>query len=201
MNKLNTQQLRDLYGLASERAKVKVLTELDVHAKAFIHKSPFIVMSTIGKFGAMDASPRGGKAGFIKYTEKGDLIIPDAKGNNRLDSLINIAESGNIATLFFIPGVDELLRINGSAYITTDKEVLDLFPTEKKPIKSAIIIEPKEIFLHCAKALMRSKIWSVEAQIKRSSFPTMGEMLKDQLNAPEPAESQEAMLNRYQKDL
>jgi PPOX class probable FMN-dependent enzyme len=201
MKKLNTQQLRDLYGLPSKRAKVKVLTELDDHAKAFINHSPFVVISTISGTGEMDASPRGGQAGFIKFTESGDIIIPDAKGNNRIDSLINIAESGNIACLFFIPGIDELLRINGTAYITAEKEIFELFSPEKKPLKTAIIIEPIEIFLHCAKALMRSKLWSAEAQIERSSFPTMGEMLKDQLNAPEPAESQKAMLKRYQKDL
>ncbi|NOQ74219.1 MAG: pyridoxamine 5'-phosphate oxidase family protein [Crocinitomix sp.] len=201
MDKLTPQQLRELYGNPSGRAKDKVLTQLDKHAKAFINQSPFVVLSTIDANGAMDASPRGGQAGFVKFTEDGNIIIPDAKGNNRIDSLINIAETGQIATLFFIPGVDELLRINGNAFITSDATVLDLFSTEKIPLKTAIILEPKEIFLHCAKALMRSKFWSVEAQLERSNLPTMGEMLKDHLNSKEPAESQDAMVNRYQKDL
>ncbi|MFT5819334.1 MAG: PPOX class probable FMN-dependent enzyme [Crocinitomix sp.] len=201
MNKLTAEQLRELYGNPSGRAKDKVLTQLDSHSKAFINKSPFVVLSTINSSGAMDASPRGGQPGFVKFSAEGNVILPDAKGNNRIDSLINIAESGQIATLFFIPGVDELLRINGNAFITADAKVLDLFSTEKKQMKTAIIIEPKEIFLHCAKALMRSKIWSLDAQIERSTFPTIGEMLKDQLNSNDPAESQESMLKRYQKDL
>lgn len=201
MNSLTSEHLRELYGVPSVRAKNKVLSELDQHAKAFIEKSPFMVLSTINLNGEMDASPRGGQPGFVKFLESGELIIPDAKGNNRIDSLVNIADSGKVATLFFIPGVDELLRINGEAFITSDTNILNQFTTEKKPLKTAIIIEPKEIFLHCAKALMRSNLWSVDTQIERSDFPTMGEMLKDHLNAEEPAESQVDMLNRYQKDL
>jgi PPOX class probable FMN-dependent enzyme len=201
MNKLSTDQLRKLYGQPKERAKIKVLDELDHHAKAFIEKSPFVVLSTINLKNEMDASPRGGKPGFVKVLKSGELVIPDAKGNNRIDSLVNIADSGMIATLFFIPGVDELLRVNGKAFITTDTDAMAMFEDEKIPIKTCLIIEPKEVFLHCAKALMRSKLWSIDAQIERSTFPTMGEMLKDQLKSTDAAESQEEMVERYKKDL
>lgn len=201
MNKLDSKQLRELYGQPSERAKNKVLTTIDKHVRVFIEKSPFIVLSTVNSNGQMDASPRGGNSGFVKIMKDGNIVIPDAKGNNRIDSLTNIADTGQIATLFFIPGVDELLRINGSAFITNDTNTLELFTDEKNKVKTAIIIEPEEIFLHCAKALMRSKLWSIDNQLKRSDFPTMGEMLKDQLNSNAPAESQIDMVNRYQKDL
>lgn len=195
----NEDQLRELYGFPSGRAKHKTLTKLDKHAISFIEKSPFMMLGTTNKAGQMDASPRGGKPGFIEVLNESELIIPDAKGNNRIDSLVNIVEHGRVASLFLLPGVDETLRINGSAYITIDPTLISRFADER--IKSCIIIEIEEVFLHCAKALMRSKLWDIEAQIKRSDFPTMGQMLKDQLNSQEDPESLADMVKRYQKDL
>ena len=129
------------------------------------------------------------------------IIIPDAKGNNRVDSLSNIIENGKVGLLFLIPGIDETLRINGSAYLSTDKNYLDLFTSEKNTPKSAIVITIEELFLHCAKAFMRSKLWDVSAQINRNEFPTMGQMLKDQLGSDGTPESRDAMVARYKKDL
>ena len=103
--------------------------------------------------------------------------------------------------LFLIPGVDETLRINGRAYISTDVKLLDLFSTESNSPKSCIVISIEEVFLHCAKALMRSNLWNENSKINRSDFPTIGQMLKDQLGASGEIESQEAMLKRYKKDL
>jgi len=195
------QQLRELYDQPSGRAKNKVLHSLEEHAINFINKSPFLVMSTIAKNGAMDASPRGGVPGFVNVLDNKTLIIPDSKGNNRLDSLSNIIETGTVGLLFLIPGVDETLRINGKAYISTDKKYLVAFNNEKNIPKACVIITIDELFLHCAKALMRSKLWRIESQIKRSELPTMGQMLKDQLGEMKPAETQEQMVQRYTKDL
>ena len=103
--------------------------------------------------------------------------------------------------LFLIPGVDETLRLNGKAYITTDADYLDRFASESIRPKSCIVIKVEEVFLHCAKALMRSKLWMEDYRINRKDFPTMGQMLKDQLGSQEPAESHEDMVKRYQKDL
>jgi len=197
----NLDQLRKLYGFPSGRAKDKVFPSLDKHAISFIEKSPFVVISTSNKEGRLDASPRGGSPGFIKVINQNKIVIPDAKGNNRVDSISNIVETGTIGILFLLPGVDETLRVNGNAYISTDSRYLELFDSEKNPPKVCVVISVKEMFLHCAKALMRSKLWHEDSKIDRNDFPTMGEMLKDQLNASEPAESHNDMVKRYQKDL
>jgi len=123
----NQEQLRELYGYPKGRAKDKVLPKLEKHAINFIGTSPFLVMSTSSADGKQDASPRGGRAGFVKVLNDNTLIFPDAKGNNRVDSISNIIETGNVGLLFLIPGVNETLRINGSAYLSTDKLHLKLF--------------------------------------------------------------------------
>lgn len=197
----NATQLRKLYGLPSERASKKQLSALDKHAVNFIEKSPFLILSTCNQHGKIDASPRGGKPGFVKMLNPQEIIIPDAKGNKLLDSLTNIVESGRVGTLFLIPGMDETLRVNGSAYISTDTALLEMFPNEKNPPKTCIVILIEEVFIHCAKALMRSKLWNVESQIDRSTFPTIGQILKDQLGTNEEPESQEAMVKRYKNNL
>lgn len=197
----NQEELRTLYGWPKGRAKIKVLKQLEKHAKNFISHSPFFVMSTYDENGNTDASPRGGQAGFVKILNDSTLLIPDAKGNNRVDSLVNIVETGNVGCLFLIPGIDETLRINGSAIISTKPAYLNLFSEEKNPPKSCIEITIHEVFLHCAKALMRSELWNPERHVKRPGFPTMGRMLNEQLNTSNPEETQEEMVKRYSKDL
>ena len=194
-------QLRELYGFASGRASKKSLLSLEEHAKNFIAKSPFVVLATISTTGKMDNSPRGGKPGFVQVLDDNHIVIPDSKGNNRLDSLVNIIENGRVGLFFMLPGIDETLRINGSAEIRTDRELLDRFTDEQNPPKTCVVIEVEEMFLHCAKALMRSKLWSKDIQLARENFPTMGRMLKDQLQGPEDVESHTDMVERYQKDL
>lgn len=149
----------------------------------------------------MDASRRGSVSGFVKVIDSKTLFIPDVKGNNRVDSISNIIETGQIGILFLIPGVDETLRINGSAYLSTDKGYLKLFTEEQNPPIACVVVSVEESFLHCAKAFMRSKLWDVSSQIDRDSFPTMGQMLKDQLGSMESPESREAMIERYKPDL
>ena len=201
MKVISESQLRELYGFPSGRAAKKSLLSLDPHAKNFIAKSPFIVMATINAKGKMDNSPRGGKPGFVQVLDDNHIIIPDSKGNNRLDSLVNIVENGRVGLFFLLPGVDETLRINGSAEIRTDQPLLDKYSDEQNLPKSILVIEVEEMFLHCAKALMRSKLWSPDAKIARDEFPTMGRMLKDQLHGPEDVESHADMVERYRKDL
>lgn len=197
----NQEQLRELYGWPRGRAKIKVLQSLEKHAINFIEQSPFFVMSTYDSNGRTDASPRGGKPGFVKILDDNTLLVPDSKGNNRVDSLINIVETGNIGCLFLIPGIDETLRINGTAFITNDQKYIDLFPEEKNIPKSCIKIEISEVFLHCAKALMRSKLWKDTNRVNRDDFPTMGRMLNEQLGTNNPEETQEEMVERYKPDL
>lgn len=194
-------QLREHYGFASGRAKDKQFDFLDKHAINFIEHSPFLIVSTFNIEGRTDSSPKGGLPGFVKVGNKTQLIIPDAKGNNRLDGLMNIIETGQVGLLFLIPGIDETLRVNGTAYISTDDSFISLYNEEKNPPKSCVIVEVEEMFLHCAKAFMRSKLWDVSSQINRAEFPTMGQMLKDQLESDGKTETREEMVKRYQKDL
>lgn len=197
----DSDQLRALYGFPSGRAKDKVLFKLEKHSINFIKHAPFLVLSSVSKQGSLDASPRGGRPGFVKVLNETQIVIPDAKGNNRIDSLINIVETGEIGLLFLIPGVDETLRINGKAYVSTSENMLALFSSESNLPKTCIVITVEEAFLHCAKAFMRSKLWDSSSQIKRDDFPTMGEMLKDQLGVKGTPETSEAMVKRYLKDL
>jgi PPOX class probable FMN-dependent enzyme len=197
----NTDQLESLYDVARGRAKDKVLPALEQHSLRFIEKSPFLILSTFNKAGQVDASPRGGESGFVKVLNNQSIIIPDAKGNNRLDSLRNIINTGKAGLLFLIPGMNETLRINGSAYLTTDEDILNRFQDLNHPPQTCLVIEIEEVFLHCAKALMRSKLWSEEAKIERKEMPSMGQMLKDQLNGNEEPETQEAMEARYKESL
>mgnify|MGYP000164345387 CR=1 FL=1 len=195
------EQLRDIYGHAKGRAKDKQLSALEKHSINFIEHSPFLTISTYSNSGAVDCSPRGGATGFVKILNEKTILLPEAKGNNRLDSLCNIIETGKIGCLFLIPGVDETLRINGTARISTSIDYLSLFSDERNPPKACIELTITEVFLHCAKALMRSKLWSEDSQISRSDFPTMGTMINEQLCLSGEVEKHEDMVKRYQKDL
>ena len=197
----NADELLALYGWPKGRAKDKVLHQLEKHARHFISCSPFLVLSSFDRNGSVDASPRGGKPGFVKIIDDRNLLIPDAKGNNRVDSLVNIIETGSIGCLFLIPGIDETLRINGNAIITADPAILNMFSEEQHPPKTCITMTIQEVFLHCAKALMRSALWKDTYRIERPGFPTIGKMLSDQLGEKTPLESQEEMVERYKKDL
>lgn len=198
---MSQEELRKLYNQPNERAVKKNLDSLDIHATNFIQLSPFVVISTCNEQMRMDTSPRGGKPGFVKIVDNNTILIPDYKGNNRLDSLNNIVATGRIGMLFLIPGVDETLRVNGAAHITTDQSLLTKFEEENNLPKCCISVSIEEVFLHCAKALMRSELWEERSKIDRKSLPTLGQMLKDQIGSNEPAESQEAMIARYKNDL
>ena len=196
-----TSQLRELYDLPSDRARAKQLDALEQHSIRFIETSPFVVVASVSADGAIDASPRGGSPGFVHVVSDTSLLIPDAKGNNRVDTLTNVVETGAIGCLFLIPGVDETLRVNGRARVSTFAEHLARIAAEKNPPASCIEVTITEVFLHCAKAFMRSELWAPESRVERSALPTMGEMLKDQLGLDTPAESPEAMKRRYEPDL
>ncbi|MCC5811608.1 MAG: pyridoxamine 5'-phosphate oxidase family protein [Ectothiorhodospiraceae bacterium] len=192
--------LRQLYKAPSERALRKQLDHLDRHCRRFIELSPFVVLAS-GNSQSLDASPRGGQPGFVRIIDDHTLWIPDSPGNNRLDSLSNILETGKVGLLFMVPGVDETLRVNGRAHLTADADKTMQFADEKRTPRSIIVVTVQEAYLHCAKALMRSGLWSGEYRQERSVLPSMGEMLKDQTGSAAPPESQQEMLARYQQDL
>ena len=201
MNIESVEALRNLYPPAKERAVKKQLTRLDRHCRQFISLSPFVMLSSSNAAWTMDASPRGGAPGFVKAPDEHTLLIPDAPGNNRLDTLENIVATRQLGLLFLIPGVDETLRVNGAAALTTDDATLKFFSEERRPPKLVIRVSVKEAYLHCAKALMRSSLWDAERQIARAALPTMGQMLKDQIGGDASLETQDEMLRRYRLDL
>lgn len=194
------EQLRTLYPQPRERSLKKQLSSLDPHCKRFIELSPFLVIAT-GSQAGFDASPRGGEPGFVKVMDHETLWLPDSPGNNRLDSLENIVETGRVGLVFFVPGVDETLRINGAAQLTVDGAILQTFASAKRVPKVVIQIRVEEAYLHCAKALMRSKLWDAESRNDRSVLPTMGKMMFDHTGLGGTAESQQEMIARYQNDL
>lgn len=199
-----TQQLRSMYLPAKERAVKKQMSRLDQHCRNFLALARFAVLSTADAEGNMDASPRGGEAGFIKVIDDNTVIIPDWTGNNRLDTFSNILDSGRIGAIFLVPGVDEALRINGAASLRNDEAFTSLCEVNGRFPKLVVHIAVKEAYLHCAKAIMRAELWAPEAKVERTVLPTMNEMLREQIgegNMSEPAEPQEVMWARHATEL
>ena len=194
--------LRTLFAAPRERSVKKELPQLDAHCTRFIELSPLAVVSSVGLGGALDASPRGGQPGFVKVLDQHTLLIPDSPGNNRLDTLENIVQTGQIGLLFLVPGVDETLRVNGTALLSTDAADIAACLDAKRTPKVVIRVTVQAAYLHCAKALMRSALWDASRHIDRAAvMPSMGEMLKDQIGGDIPVETQAQMLVRYAQDL
>ncbi len=193
-------ELRSLFRAPAERAVRKQLDRLDVHCRRFIELAPFVVLAT-GNGENFDASPRGGAPGFVRIVDESTLWIPDSPGNNRLDSLANIIATARVGLLFLIPGVDETLRVNGSARLSVEVAKLGQLSDGKRTPAVLVEVIVEEAYLHCAKALMRSNLWSESARQDRGVLPTIGQMIADQVGETAPPETQEEMLARYAKDL
>lgn len=173
------EELRDCYPQPLERSLRKSLTKLDAHMRRFISLSPFLCLGTSGEGGG-DVTPRGDSPGFVHVLDDQTLLIPDWQGNNRLDSLTNVVANPNVGLLFLIPGVNETLRVNGVAEISMEPLLLERWTVNGKHPRSAMRVTVREAYLHCAKALMRSKLWSEDYRIERAELPTYAQMLKDQ---------------------
>jgi PPOX class probable FMN-dependent enzyme len=193
--------LRDTYGHATGRAVTKQIDKLEKHSRRFIELSPFLVMATSRTDGLADASPKGDHPGFVQVLDDRTIAIPDRPGNNRLDSMENILANPAVGLIFFIPGVNETLRINGVAEIRDDAALLARFEVNGKLPKTVYVVTVREAYLHCAKALMRSKLWSPDAQAAERPIPTIGQMIKDQGGDDDPVEDQAEMERRYSKVL
>lgn len=193
-------QLRALYATPRERSLRKVMPALDIHCRSLIALSPLVMVGSFGADGRADVTPRGDAPGFVEVVDGATLLIPDRPGNNRLDTLTNLLANPAIGLLFLVPGVDETLRVNGTAEIRDDAELLARFEVEGKRPVTVLKVDVQEAYLHCAKAFMRSRAWDPAAHVPRSSLPSMGEMLRDQLNLA-TAETQAEMLVRYRETL
>ena len=157
--------LRSIYGDPAVASIDKQLDELDFHSRTFIENSPFMVLGTVG-----DVSPKGDHPGFVKVLNGKTLGIPDRKGNNRLDSLKNVIVDSRVALIFFIPGINEPLRVNGHGKISTDPKILKIMHANGTLPLSALIVHVEEAYLHCAKAILRSKLWNRESQYDRENL-------------------------------
>jgi len=198
---LEASDLAAIYAKPTPRVIAKARPEIDVHARNFIAMSPFCVLATSGSDGSVDASPRGGNPGFVHVEGPNRLLMPDRSGNNRIDSFKNIVEgSGFVQLIFFVPGIDETLRVGGKGGLTTDPDLLASMVEFGKAPRVVLGIDVKEAYFHCGKALMRSRLWSQDYQVKRSEFPSIAEVIHDQTTLGEP-ESQAVVEARYKTQL
>ncbi len=168
--------LERLYGEPVSAAIVKEIDYISDDYRMFIDKAPFIVMATVGPEG-LDCSPRGDPAGFVKVVDRKTVLIPDRRGNNRVDALRNIVRDSRVALLFMIPGIGNTLRINGRAEIRDDADLLAEFAMEGKLPRTVLSVTADSVYFQCPKAFVRSRLWSPEAQVPRSELPSAGDML------------------------
>ena len=175
----SAKALGEIYGEPLERTRRKQISHLDEHCRRLIALSPFALLATAGADGRCDVTPRGGPAGFCRVLEDGRLAIPDVKGNRRLDSLRNIVENPHAGLLFMVPGMRETLRVNGAAELTTRPDVVALASDPGKPAILAVLVRPDEVFLHCAKALIRSALWEAGTWPDADELPSAAEILRD----------------------
>lgn len=192
--------LASIYPTPSERVLAKARPALDAHSKKFIAMSPFCVLATSGADGSVDASPRGGTPGFVHIAGDNSLLMPDRSGNNRIDSLRNIVEgTGLLQMIFFVPGIDETLRVGGRGVVTSDPALMETMIEFGKQPRAVLSIDVSEAYFHCGKALMRSKLWTGE-RVERKVMPSIGEVIHDQTGLGE-RESQDVIYERYKTQL
>ena len=172
--------LRGLFPAQTALAIHKCQNVLDQHAQAFIQRSPFLCLGTQDADGRADVSPRGDPPGFVRVLDTKTLAIPDRPGNNRLDSLANIIANPTVGLLFIIPGFDDTLRVNGQASLVTDPELLNSMIVNDRVPKLAIVVRVGEVFMHCAKAFRRSRLWSPEHFQDRREMPSLSKIILDQ---------------------
>ena len=181
-------ELRRTYREPAPRAQQKVLDHIDRHARDFIALSPFCVVSSLGADGRQDTSPRGDPPGFVAVLDERTLLIPDRPGNNQVDSLQNVLAHPEVGLLFLVPGMNETLRVSGTAAIVTDEALLAPLTVGRKAPLSGLRVTVEEAFLHCGRSLIRSRLWDPEAQIDRSCYPSYGQVLADQIRGADAAE-------------
>jgi PPOX class probable FMN-dependent enzyme len=197
----NPERLRELYGAPSERSLKKQLTRFDKHSRAFIARSPFLVIASSDPSGRCDASPKGDAPGFVQVVDDETLLIPDRLGNNRVDTIGNLLARPGVGLIFFVPGINETLRVNGRASITTDAALLEPLAVNGKVPRSGILIAAEEIYFHCGKALIRSDLWNPEKQLRRSEFPSLGRILADQIGGISVEEAERQTAESYKTRL
>jgi PPOX class probable FMN-dependent enzyme len=179
--RLSFEEVRARLGEPEAMIRAKVRDRVDRHFHRFIAHSPFVAMATSDATGLPDCSPRGDYPGFVKVLDERTLAVPDRPGNKVADSFRNLAENDGIGLMFVVPGVREVLRINGRAYPTDEPEVLARMRTEGRPARLALVVEVEEAFFHCGRALIRSRLWDPASQALARELPSVGEVAADQM--------------------
>ena len=172
--------LRGLYQPPTELAILKQLDRLDGHCRNFIARSPFCVIGSTRSGRGTDVSPRGDAPGFAQVLDDGTIVIPDRPGNNRLDTMSNILTEAEVGLLFFIPGIDETLRVNGTARLSRQSELLAAAAVGGREPRLVIVVTVREAFLHCGKALKRARLWEEDYRVDKKSLPSLGRMIVEQ---------------------
>ena len=193
--------IRAHYGEPSDRARAKQLVRLDGHARAFIALSPFLVVASSDAAGRGDATPRGDAPGFVAVLDDVTLLIPDRPGNRRADTMLNVTENPQLGLLFLVPGIDETLRVNGRARFTTDADLLAPLSVQGRPPVAGLIVTVEEVYFHCGKALMRSRLWDPDTRVERASFPSLGRILAEQIAGTDVRESERFIEESYRTRL
>jgi len=172
------QALQALYGEPGQASLAKEVDHIHPHYRAFIEAAPFAVLATSGP-GGLDASPRGDPAGFVAVHDERTLVLPDRRGNNRIDSLRNVLADPRVALLFLVPGIGETLRVNGRAEVRIDPDLLERYAVDGKPPRSVLVVRVETVFFQCSRAIVRSGLWDPARQIPRERLPSTGRMLAD----------------------
>jgi PPOX class probable FMN-dependent enzyme len=175
------EQLESIYGRPGETSLVKEVGRMTQAYRALIEASPFAVLATSGPEG-LDCSPRGDRPGFVRIHDEHTLLIPDRRGNNRVDSLRNIVRDPRVAVLFLIPGSGTTLRVNGRAHLVDDADVLASFAIDGKSPRSVIVIAIDSIYFQCARAIVRSELWNPARHVDERTLPTAGQILAEMSN-------------------
>jgi PPOX class probable FMN-dependent enzyme len=175
------EALRAVIGHPEGLAVAKAIHRLDRHCRRFIELSPFLCLGSADGAGKADVSPRGDRPGFVRVLDDRTLLIPERPGNARIDTLSNILENPNVALIFLIPGFEDTLRVNGTAEVTVDKDLLAPSTVDGRAPKAGILVTVDEAFLHCAKAFRRAKLWSAEAQVDRKEMPSLARIIMEQV--------------------
>ena len=158
----------------------KELKALDGHCRSFIGKSPFVLIGSSDGAGNADVTPKGDKPGFAAILDDRTIAIPDRPGNNRLDTMSNIVADAEVGLLFFIPGIDETLRVNGTARLSRDPALLEAAAVNGREPRMIVLVTVREAFLHCGKALKRSHLWHDDYRVEKKNFPSLGRMIVEQ---------------------
>ncbi len=170
-------RLEALYGAPAPRSIDKEIDHLNAHYRAFVEAAPFVALASAGP-GGLDVSPRGDAAGFVTVADARTLLLPDRRGNNRIDTLRNVVADPRVALLFLVPGIGETLRVNGRASISVAPDLLARFAVDGKPPRTVLVVAVERVYFQCSRAVVRADLWNPDRRLSRDALPSTGAILE-----------------------